>query len=387
MKTTLLSIITLTIAPFLFGQNVNIPDANFKAYLVGETSINTNGDTEIQVSEAQAYTGTINVYNENIADLTGIEAFTSITALDCQFNQLTSMDLSSNTALTQLYCKQNQLSSLDLSNNTALTHLYCQSNQISSLDLSNNTSLYLVDCGANDITSINLNNTNLTELNITSNQVSSIDLSGQTNLEIFSCESNLLTSLDVSNNTNLLNLACGDNDLTTLDVSSNPNLTTLACGLNDITALDLSSNSNLTFIWCSRNSLTELNVANGNNANVTNFDATINPDLACIEVDDATYSTNNWTNIDATASFSENCSLSLEDETTMELTIYPNPARDVMNISSNQEIESALLFDLNGQLIKKTTAKNITVGELNPGVYLVQVTTPKAVVTKRIVKQ
>ena len=43
-----------------FSQNVNIPDANFKAYLVGNTLINTNADTEIQQSEATAFTGTIN---------------------------------------------------------------------------------------------------------------------------------------------------------------------------------------------------------------------------------------------------------------------------------------------------------------------------------------
>ena len=34
------------------GQNVNIPDANFKAYLVANSLINTNGDTEVQISEA-----------------------------------------------------------------------------------------------------------------------------------------------------------------------------------------------------------------------------------------------------------------------------------------------------------------------------------------------
>jgi hypothetical protein len=38
---------------------VNIPDANFKGYLVGNTNINTNGDTEIQFSEASTYTGII----------------------------------------------------------------------------------------------------------------------------------------------------------------------------------------------------------------------------------------------------------------------------------------------------------------------------------------
>ena len=32
---------------------VTIPDANFKAYLVGNSAINSNGDTEIQISEAR----------------------------------------------------------------------------------------------------------------------------------------------------------------------------------------------------------------------------------------------------------------------------------------------------------------------------------------------
>ena len=58
---------------FNFGaiaQNVNIPDANFKAYLVGNSSINTNMDSEIQVSEAGVFTGVINCPGNNISDLT-----------------------------------------------------------------------------------------------------------------------------------------------------------------------------------------------------------------------------------------------------------------------------------------------------------------------------
>ena len=68
-----------------FGQNVNIPDANFKAYLVGNTAINTNGDAEIQLSEATAFNGGIFCINMNIADLTGIEAFTALTDLYCYY--------------------------------------------------------------------------------------------------------------------------------------------------------------------------------------------------------------------------------------------------------------------------------------------------------------
>jgi len=41
-----LLLILLCLPMIGFGQNVNIPDANFKGYLVGNTAINTNGDTE-----------------------------------------------------------------------------------------------------------------------------------------------------------------------------------------------------------------------------------------------------------------------------------------------------------------------------------------------------
>ena len=54
-----LLLILLCLPMIGFGQNVNIPDANFKAYLVGNSLINTNGDNEIQVSEATIFNGTI----------------------------------------------------------------------------------------------------------------------------------------------------------------------------------------------------------------------------------------------------------------------------------------------------------------------------------------
>ena len=57
---------------------VNIPDAIFKSRLVNNPAINTNADTEIQVSEANAFTGEINVNDSGVGDLTGIEAFINL---------------------------------------------------------------------------------------------------------------------------------------------------------------------------------------------------------------------------------------------------------------------------------------------------------------------
>ena len=160
-----LLLLLLALPLFSFGQNVNIPDANFKAYLVGNTDINTNGDNEIQVSEASAFNGWLDVFDENISNLKGIEAFTALTSLDCWGNQLTSLDVSNNTALTSLVCGHNQLTSLDVSKNTALTKLTCGGNQLTSLDVSNNTALTYLACRGNQLTSLDVkNNTALTYL-------------------------------------------------------------------------------------------------------------------------------------------------------------------------------------------------------------------------------
>ena len=199
-----------------FGQIVNIPDANFKAYLVGNAFINTNGDTEIQVTEASAFNGTIDCSSMNISDLTGIQAFTALTQLRCQNNQLSSINVSKNTALTELRCDKqsykNPLTSLDVSKNTALTQLFCFENQLTSLDVSQNTALTTLNCMDNQLTSLDVSqNTALTYLGCMVNQLTSLDISKNTALTRLYCSSNQLKSLDVSKNTALTDLYCWDN--------------------------------------------------------------------------------------------------------------------------------------------------------------------------------
>jgi len=119
-----------------FGQPVNIPDVNFKAYLIGNTSININGDTEIQVSEANLFNGAIYCNNMNISDLTGIEYFINLTDLSCSDNQLVSIDITQNYLLENLFCENNNLTNIDLSSQTSFINLYLSGNNLSSLDLS-----------------------------------------------------------------------------------------------------------------------------------------------------------------------------------------------------------------------------------------------------------
>jgi Leucine-rich repeat (LRR) protein len=187
-------------ASAVHAQNVHIPDANFKAALLADTAINTNGDTEIESCEAAAFSGEINVSEKGIADLTGIEAFTVLQLLNCSSNQLTELDVSKNMALAGLDCSSNQLTTLDVSKNIGLL--------------------------------------------------------------FFSCFENQLTVLDVSKNIALISLACLENKLIALDISKNMDLMALGCGENQLTALDLTNNKNLIRLWCENNPLTCIKVSN-----------------------------------------------------------------------------------------------------------------------------
>ncbi len=268
---------------------VTIPDANFKAALLAIPALNTNGNGLIECSEASAYNGGINVNGLNISDLTGIEAFPLINQLSCQNNQLTSIDVSNNTALVFLYISGNQISSLDVSNNTVLENLRCGQNLLTNLDLSTITSLKYLYADDNQLTNLNVSNN-----------------AGLLNLE---CNQNDLTSLDVTGNPVLENLRCVGNDLTSIDISSNPLLQRINFQNNQFTDLDLSSNAALTEIYCQNNQLTSLNMQNGNNTGLLFFNATNNPSLQCIQVDDVAYMQTNWNaGKDASASFSEDCS-------------------------------------------------------------------------------
>ncbi len=332
----------------LYINDINFPDANFRAIVTG-SAIDTTDDDVLSDSEIQAVTS-LDVSGETISDLTGIEHFTALTILNCFSNQLPSLDVSKNTALTRLECYANQLTSLDVSNNTALTILYCYGNQLPSLDTSNNTALTRLDCYANQLTSLDVSkntaltrlecyansltsldvskntaltrldcytnsltsldvskNTALTYLSCSTNQLPSLDVSSNTALTYLSCHTNQLTSLDVSKNTALTNLFCFTNQLTGLDVSKNTALTRLECYANQLPSLDVSKNTALTYLSCHTNQLTSLDLKNGLNNILTTFNATSNTNLTCIQVDATTVPSGaNWTK-DAGASYSTRC--------------------------------------------------------------------------------
>lgn len=163
------------------AQNVNITDSVFKAALVNNFDINTNSDTAIQVSEANSFTGAIDVFNPS--DLTGIEHFTNLNALSCYGGDVSSLDLSQNSKLEFITLSNTKIDSIDFTNNTMLMSVYAIYND----------SLAYVNVSKNKVLSF---------LNLRFNSIDALDVSGCTSLTYLDCGANNMTSLDVRNGNN-----------------------------------------------------------------------------------------------------------------------------------------------------------------------------------------
>jgi len=251
MKNGCLSLLLLGILiTSTYAQKTYVPDDNFEGFLINQEWDDVKDDSVLTANiSGRALLDVRNLINK-ISDLTGIEDFKALQILHCENNSLTSLNLTGLTLLRELHCYNNLLTSLTINQNSALTLLVCYNNK--------------------------------------------------------------LTGMDVSQNTKMASLSCNDNDIVQLNVSGATALITLSCSRNEIVLLDLNNNTALKAIDCSYNNLIILKVSNGKNDLITNFNATNNVSLTCIEVDDAAKANSGaapytfW-NKPTTATYSENC--------------------------------------------------------------------------------
>ncbi len=245
-------------------NSTNFPDANFRNYLLTQYPKGYLTRQDI-LSRTE-----LDLYNKRISNAKGIEYFTALTYLNLGVNNLTSVDVSSNTALQKLFLQGNNLSTVSVTYHSALTTLW----------VSDNPSLYGVFCWHNALTNFDVsgcpalknikcyNNANLARIN---------GLAGCTALEYLDCEDCAITDLSaVSGLNSLATLLASNNKITTLDVSgkssltrlncyNNPRLTTINCQNCSLTTFDCHGCTALTTLKCWNNKFSSFNVT-GNTA-------------------------------------------------------------------------------------------------------------------------
>ncbi|NOY47680.1 MAG: T9SS type A sorting domain-containing protein [Chlorobi bacterium] len=355
-------LLTLTLANNNLTGNLDLTNNPLLEYFHCEN----NALTGLNISNKPALT-TIYCSNNQIANL-NLSGDTALSELHCGNNGFTTLDLSSNIALTKVFCNNSvSLNSIDLRNghnaiitdfdttsSAALscifvddvtystsnwTHIdptthfvpdeatcnsytqvyvpddnfeaYLEANAMGNGIANDNyaskayielqTDLDVSNKGITDLTGIEAF-TNLQSLVCSNNSLTSLDLTALTSLQNLHCDNNQLTGLIYP--PNVTELDCNHNQLTSLIVSDQ--MFSLDCSYNLLTALDVSANTYISHVFCNNNQLTSLDMRNGGNTFLYSFDfdATSNPNLTCVFVDDPAWSDSNWaSSVDATASF------------------------------------------------------------------------------------
>ena len=77
-----------------------------------------------------------------------------------------------------------------------------------------------------------------------------------------------------------------------------------------------------------------------------------------------------------------------EDPSALALNIYPNPATDKINVTSNIKINHVWVLNNLGAIVIETTANtnqlNLDISGLNPGMYIIKIETDGAVTTRKV---
>ncbi|MGO2295138.1 MAG: T9SS type A sorting domain-containing protein [Psychroflexus halocasei] len=214
-------------------------------------------------------------------------------------------------------------------------------------------------------------------------------------------------------------LYLSNNDLS-LDLTANTMLESLImiggddAFTHDIEIIDLSENPNInliqtTGIW----TLKQLNLKTGaTDVSNLNIDISVNPNNLqgdsqetssngqfCIKVTDeaaatagtGVYSSWNITAINNPYLFSETCALNTIEFNQELVSIYPNPANDILNIEAkNVKFTSIKVFSFQGQLVKvfnNLDMKTLDVSDLKKGLYYITLKSDRGDMIKKFIKE
>lgn len=263
---------------------ITIVDPAFKTYCI--QNFDTNGDGQIQESEADRI---INIDCQNygtITSLEGIKSFPNLRELRCNGNNITNLDISGMFNLEVVWCFNNKMTDLNVTDCESLQYLHCYENNLTALNISTNIKMKELEARDNQITAIDLkNNKELTVLGLIRNKIQNIDASGITTLNILWCDGGSVNTLNVSNCTGLKELYCQENKLTSLNISGCTGLTTLWAFRNTLTSLNASGCKSLERLEIYENQLTSVDLSGCSNLKFLNGNSN---KLTTINIDDCT---------------------------------------------------------------------------------------------------
>jgi len=355
---------------------------------------------------------TIDIDSNSLTNI-NISTCINLKELDLSYCPITNIDLSNYPNLEKLGLYRLNLTSLDINNNLALKEIALLYIPFTSLDFSNNTNLEeisLINLGGPSTIFNGLlftNNVNLKKLIV--DVVSfypTVNLQNNLQLETCLLQSAGLFYLDVLNNISLKILRIDNNFFNDINIQNLNQLQIFGCSYNNISSLNFDNHPFLEVLFCDSNDLQNLNIQNGANSllngTISNgpainerFNATDNPNLRCIYVDDVANCNANWLSKDPTSYYVatvQECNLlSTTTNLNSKFTLSPNPVENFLNISTpiDLEIYSIKIFTIDGKQIQVyyNNFEQLDLSNLATGIFTIEMTTNSGKYFKKLIKK
>jgi hypothetical protein len=243
-----------------------------------------------------------------------------------QSEAFTQLDLSDTPNLLSLYLIA-PINELDLSTNSKLITIGIDNCSVQNLDLSACTNLEIVSANNNQMETINFGTLkHVTIINLSNNLLTNLNVNNMFNLFSLQCENNLLQKLSIKNN-NVQSFSNGN-----IVFGGNPTLETICCDSNEIIYLE-----NL----CNTYGYTSVDIGD------------------CPEI-----------------------------VARQNITMYPNPVKNILHIDCDDKINRVEVFGSNGSLIMSSDALSnaIDMQSYQNGMYFLKVYRDTTIDTMKFIK-
>lgn len=185
--------------------------------------------------------------NNNITSI-NMGNITELVTLCCRQNKISELDLSYVSKLIELDCSDNKLTELTVNNLTVLEILMCDNNQLIDITIDNDSLTYL-DCSYNSLRTLDVSSSILLqEIYCQHNLLDTFDPRGRIALYTLDCSNNYLQKLNVTSCLVLRWLDCSHNILTELDLSNRQKMEYLDCRYNAIPSRSNVNTAGLTML-------------------------------------------------------------------------------------------------------------------------------------------
>ena len=281
-----LFLFSLIVSRACIAQTIDIPDAVLKQKLVTHTNpvIDSNGDGEIQVSEAvvveNLYLPGGTVENQ-IQDITGLEEFVNTNHLNLQGNSISEGDLSMLTNLATLNLNDNNITNtLSFTFPDSIENLYLGYNNLTNLDISSLNEVNFLGVYNNNLTTLDEEDLpqNIQHLNAINNNILSVELVNLDSLKTLILTTNQIASIQASS----LPLSIEELDLQNNNFTSDNDIE--LSNLNNLKKINLKNNNLESF--SEQNLPSSLEIINLSNNSLTYFSGSNFPNLKELNLSD-----------------------------------------------------------------------------------------------------